>query len=236
MQRDVVVEYVADKPREFGESGAAVKVMVAGGDELEYSSNREYAPKHIEALKKLIGAGEVTVDVEETQYGIKLKEYPGKPTGGGGKGQQRQGDWQSHAEREFTSASITAQVAAKILAETSDDPKLIVATIQEYAAPLAIAIQEAAASLLAHGGYPAKAAAPPPPPSSNGEDPVSGSTAVAERLRSIIEVGEGDAKAVIRAKAMLRDKLGNDDFSLLTEDEFAQFLAEFALNDPGKAL
>lgn len=240
MQKAVTIEYVPDGFREFGDNGAGIKVMCAGGEEFEVSTNRETAPKLIDALKKLVGQ-EVTVEGNESDWGFKVDKafrFPGDPRQSGGgnwKGGKGGGDWETHAEREFKDGSIVAQVAAKLIVQASvakgDDVDLTVASVEQYGPKLAVAIRQAAVAVAKEGGYPAAAVKPKEEPKKQ-EAPSSapaGPGPIAQRIQEVIAACDGDALGVVRAKVFLKERAGHDDFSKLDAAEWAEFLSDFMI-------
>lgn len=246
--REVTIESVMDPIREFGEKGASVKFK-AGGAVLEVGTNREYAPQVQVLLRTLVGQT-LPITAEKTEYGLKVDKsfrFPGdprKPPGDGDyKKKNRGGDWETASEREFKEASITAQVAAKIVAEYAETLP-ITGSFEDRTTSVALAIRHAAKSLVAEGGYPKSVGA--------GESPAPGSGLPAQlqqsqgdaqatvgapndadpapttsRIDEVIEL-IGDTKGVIQAKKLLRASYGHDDFSKLSDEEWARFLIELS--------
>lgn len=184
------------------------------------------------ALAGLIGApGEF--ELNPTEYGTKIKNYPGKPQGVGGKGGNRgPGDWESHDERAHKDAAITAMCAARLALEAATacgvtDEKVLLASIQEHTVIIARAIRAAAVVVNAEGGYPAKAAPSPAAPAAGSDNGKSaGGT---ERISQVIEVGGGDPLSVPRARRLLLERLNVNDFDMVTDEEWRDFLTALAL-------
>lgn len=241
MQKQVTIEYVPEKWREFGETGASIKVQCAGGDEFEVATNRDYAPRIVEALQKLVGQ-ELTIEGADSEYGFKVDKafrFPGDPRAAGGAGGgyggkgKGGGDWETHAEREFKDGSITAQVAAKLIVEASiakgDDVDLTVASVEQYVEKLALAIRGAAIAVQKNGGYPA--ASKPSAPASGADKPAEaasqGPGIISQRIQEVIAACDGDPMGVVRAKVLLKSEAGHDDFSKLDGAAWAEFLSNF---------
>ena len=241
--REATIEAVLDPIREYGEKGASFKFR-ASGTVLEVGTNREYVSKLQELLRSLIGQT-MPITAEKTDYGLKVDKsfrFPGdprKPPGDGKFDKKGPGSWETAAEREFKEASITAQVAAKIVAEFAEQLP-ITGSFQDRTTSVALAIRAAAKTLVADGGYPKSAGAGEPPASGSGLPaqlqrsqgdvqatvgaPSDADPAPASRIDEIIETCGGDTKAVPRAKKLLRSQYGHDDFTKLNDEEWAKFL------------
>jgi hypothetical protein len=211
MKKTATIDYVAEKPREFGDTGAAVKVIFLGGEEGEFATGRQWAQGHIDALKKLIGK-ESEFEGEETQYGFKLKEYPGKPTGGGGGA--KKGDWADRTERIWKENRIAATSAVKYCMELTEGPLMDrIKAAETYAPDVFLIIQGLAPEPAAVVSSSA------PTATSNG----GGSGRTAE----LISLAGGDATAVPRAKRLLLHYEGHDEFDKLDADQWAAFKVSF---------
>lgn len=210
----VVIDYVADKAREFGDKGAAVKMMLQGGGEAEFATGRAVVDQHIEALKKLVGQT-IEVEGEQTQYGFKVKKYPGMPSGGGGgRGGRGSGDWETAPERAFREQRVAAISSVKYALAASEgmEPTSRITFIQEHAPALFDLITSLVPPLAV---VEAKA------PSSNGSN----------RIQDIIQASGGDARAVVRAKRYLTATKQVADFDMLAAEEWEQWLADFVVQD-----
>jgi hypothetical protein len=224
----ITIDYVGDVAREFGDSGAAVKMMLKGGGEAEFATGRNFVAQHIEALKKLIGQP-IEVEGEQTEkFGFKLKRYPGMPAGGGGKSSRPGGSWDTPEERMWKEDRIGASVAVKVALDASlgMDPAERIAFVKENA-------KEVLATIIAMVPRPVLSA-PASEPAASGDASVTASSG-GNRVQEVLKVGSGDAHSVIRAKNLLRTSRNLGDFDLLAEQEWELFLAEFAVAESNNA-
>jgi hypothetical protein len=245
--REVTITEVKPEFRPWGESGADITLITDAGA-CTVTTNQSTAPKLIEALAKLVGQ-KVSIPVEQTQHGRKVDKdfrFPGDPRKGPGDGKFKgKGDWATAEERAYTSASIVAQVAAKIVGDHYG-------IAEDYAAKVtfvALAINEATDSVRVLQKYPAKkvgeekaggqASAPkttggPGVPDTAGREPASPTVASSgapprpkNRTQELINIG-GDSLAVVRAKRLLRDKGGSENYEALDDAAWAAFTRLFA--------
>lgn len=227
MSTTITIDYVGDKPREFGDSGASVKLMLAGGGEAEFATGRQYVAGHIAALKALIGK-EIEVEGEQTEkFGFKLKSYPGMATGGGKGGSRPAGTWESAAERAFKENRITAVASAKYALEASVglEPEQRIMFMVQHSATVYEVISELAPSL-----SPAAVVAPEPAPANAG-----GNGGGQSRIQDLLRVTGGDARGVVRAKRFLKDTRGLDDLELVSAEDWELFVAEFVVQETSSA-
>jgi hypothetical protein len=170
---------------------ATIDLMFVDGSEGSVNTKPEYAEKHVKALMAIVGQpGEFDVEEKPEYNGIpqfKVKEYPGKPTGqgqfgggGGGGGGRGGGDWETHDERAFRTASIVAQVAAKLVAQHGG--AIGAADFEDNVTRVARSIASATEAVRAEQKYPAKTApapaAPAAPAATGGPGPRASAPAV----------------------------------------------------------
>ena len=127
-QSKLKVVVVKTEPRTFdykdGGKGASAEFVVESADgsvfDASVASTPEKVGEHIKVLTAIKDAGEpVDFEYQESEYGLRVKQYPGKPTGGGGggRGGKGGGDWETAAERAFTQERIAVSVAMKVAQE-----------------------------------------------------------------------------------------------------------------------
>ena len=220
------VAYVPDGIREFGENGAALKLMLEPGGEAEVTTNRSTAPKLLEHLKTLVGK-EVDIAAEKTEYGLKVSKdyrFPGDPrgAGGGGRGNRGPGDWQTHAEREWSERAMVWMSVFKSLCSIDDSGQVSV----EELPGLANVIYDKALEKL--GPYPAKAAAPV---SNQPGQPVAApqSGGVQGRIGELLEAVDNDSMKVVEAKRFAMQQYGVGDLDALDDEQWAHVLATIVL-------
>lgn len=106
-----------------GYKGASAKVVLDTGESAEYSSTPQWVQGHIDALKKLVGQ-EIELLVEDKgQYGYKIVDYPGKPTGSGS------------GKAKVNPRIYAAQTALLAAAQTGLEPPQVIEIAEKFYMP-----------------------------------------------------------------------------------------------------